>query len=47
LHLFTLNLREIEAEKTRSGCWNKNFEVIYEEEVMAHIQNHKKLDIET
>jgi hypothetical protein len=25
----------------------KNFEVIYEEQVMAHIQNHKKHDFES
>jgi hypothetical protein len=25
----------------------QNFEVIYEEQVMAHIQNHKKHDFET
>jgi hypothetical protein len=25
----------------------QNFEVIYEEQVMAHFQNHTKLDFET
>jgi hypothetical protein len=56
--IFPLILRVIHAEKTRfqpaktqkmknfTGRWNSNFQVIYEEQVMDHIQNHTKHDFE-
>jgi hypothetical protein len=56
LHLL---LREFDAEKTlfqpaktlkmtiTQDVGIKNFEVIYEEQMMAHIQNHTKHDFET
>jgi hypothetical protein len=58
-NIFPLILREIDAEKTLfqpaktqkmtnfSGHGIQNFEVIYEEKVMAHIQNHTNQDFET
>jgi hypothetical protein len=57
--MFPLILREIDAEKTlfHSAKTQKmiitqdvgiqNFEVTYEEQMMAPIQNHKKHDFET
>jgi hypothetical protein len=57
--IFPLNLREIYAEKThfqRAKTQKmtisqddriKNFEVIYEEQMMAPIQKHTKHDFET
>jgi hypothetical protein len=57
--IFPLILREIDTEKTRfqpaktqkktnyTGRWTSNYEDIYEEQVMAHIQNHTKNDFES
>jgi hypothetical protein len=36
-----------EIDQFIPDVWIKNFEVIYEEQVMAHIQNHTKHDFES
>jgi hypothetical protein len=45
--IINLIVRDRDAEKTLSGRWNPNFEVIYEEQVMAHIKNHTNHYFET
>jgi hypothetical protein len=50
--IFPLILREIDAEKTQKMTFSqdyriKNFEVIYEEQMIAPIQNHTKYYFET
>jgi hypothetical protein len=45
--IIPLILREIDIDKTLLGDWIQNFQIIYEEQFMAHIQNHTQHDFET